>query len=302
MTQMLLSFSSWDGDAPGRLAAELKLDHFELSRHRFPDGEILVKGPEKAAQTAILYCSLFQPNEKLIALMLAADALRRAGAERIVLVAPYMSYMRQDIAFEPGQSVSQEAVGKYIAGLFDRVLTVDAHLHRTPDIGMVFPGIEAENLIAAETIADYAASKGLGEDTLVVGPDRESQQWVERVASRLGGTALVGEKTRYSDRRVEIAFPSGDISDRNILLVDDIVSSGGTVMKAAEKLKTLGAGHVTLAVTHALFPHEMGEALRKAGIDTVWATDSARHEASCIALAPLLAASLSNELGQEKES
>ena len=156
--------------------------------------------------------------------------------------------------------------------------------------------------IAAETIADYAASKGLREDTLVVGPDRESQQWVARVASRLGGTALVGEKTRYSDRRVEIAFPSGDISDRNILLVDDIVSSGGTVMKAAEKLKALGAGHVTLAVTHALFPREIGEALRKAGIDTVWATDSARHEASCIALAPLLAASLSNELGQEKES
>ena len=295
MKASLVSFS-WDGDAPRLLAEGLGLELRQLSLHRFPDGEILVTGPKETEETAILYCSLFQPNEKLVALMLAADSLRRAGARRIVLVAPYMSYMRQDIAFDPGQSVSQIAVGKYIAGLFDRVLTVDAHLHRTPDIRKVFPGIEAENLIAAETIADYAVSHGFGRDAVVVGPDRESRQWVARVADRIGGEVLVGEKTRYSDRRVEITFPADDISGRPILLVDDIVSSGGTVMKAAQELKARGAGRVTLAVTHALFAREIDESLRKAGIDSIWATDSVRHEASCIPLASLLSASLSNEL------
>ena len=294
MKPILLSFS-WDGDAPLRLSKELKVEHCALSLHRFPDGEILVTGPERVGRTAILYCSLFQPNEKLVALMFAADTLRRAGAVRIVLVAPYLSYMRQDTAFEPGQAVSQQAMGKYIAGLFDRVLTVDAHLHRTPDIAKVFPRAEAENLVAAEVIADYAMRNGFGADTLVVGPDRESRQWVERVAQQLGGTAIVGDKTRYSDRKVDIVFPDEEVSGRRVLLVDDIVSSGGTILKAVQELKSMGVAHITLAVTHALFPEDIGRALRSAGIDRIWATDSVLHEASCIELAPTLAKSLASE-------
>lgn len=294
MKPLLLSFS-WDGDAPQRLASELDLEHRPFALHRYPDGEILVTGPGSASRTVILYCSLFEPNEKLIALMLAADTLRRAGAARIVLVAPYMSYMRQDIAFEAGQAVSQQAVGKFLSALFDRILTVDAHLHRTPEISDVFPGAEAENLIAAELIADYAAVNGFDRDTLVVGPDRESRQWVTRVADRLGGSVLVGEKTRFSDRQVEIEFPVDDLSGRKVLLVDDIVSSGGTIIKAAQKLISKGAWHITLAVTHALFKQDIGDALSKAGVDQIWATDSVRHEASCIALAPLLVTSLRSE-------
>lgn len=294
MKPLLLSFP-WDGDAPQRLASELDLEHRPFALHRYPDGEILVTGPGSASRTVILYCSLFEPNEKLIALMLAADTLRRAGAARIVLVAPYMSYMRQDIAFEAGQAVSQQAVGKFLSALFDRILTVDAHLHRTPEISDVFPGAEAENLIAAELIADYAAVNGFDRDTLVVGPDRESRQWVTRVADRLGGSVLVGEKTRFSDRQVEIEFPVDDLSGRKVLLVDDIVSSGGTIIKAAQKLISKGAWHITLAVTHALFEQDIGDALSKAGVDQIWATDSVRHEASCIALAPLLVTSLRSE-------
>ncbi len=291
MKPLLLSFF-WDGDAPQRLANELDLEHQSFALHRYPDGEILVTGAGSVPRTVILYCSLFEPNEKLIALMLAADSLRRAGATRIVLVSPYMSYMRQDIAFEVGQAVSQQAVGKFLSALFDRILTVDAHLHRTPEISDVFSGAEAENLIAAELIADYAAMKGFDRDVLVVGPDRESRQWVARVADRLGGDILVGEKTRFSDRRVEIEFPVDDLSGRKVLLVDDIVSSGGTIIKAAQKLKSKGAGHITLAVTHALFTQDTGGALSEAGVDEIWATDSVRHQASCIALAPLLATAL----------
>lgn len=294
MKPLLLSLP-WDGDAPQRLANELALEHRPFVLHRFPDGEILVTGPEKVSRTVILYCSLYEPNEKLVALMLAVDTLRRAGAARIALVAPYMSYMRQDIAFEPGQAVSQRAVGKFLSALFDRILTVDAHLHRTPDISDVFPGIDAENLMAAETIASYAAANGFDNETLVVGPDRESRQWVARVAERLGGSSMVGDKKRYSDRHVEIEFPVKDISGRKILLVDDIVSSGGTVIKAAQNLKSKGAGRIALSTTHALFSQDVGEALRKAGVDDIWATDAVCHDASCIALAPLLATSLRSE-------
>ena len=98
--------------------------------------------------------SLDQPNDKLLALLFAAEALRRGGAKRLVLVAPYLCYMRQDAAFHEGEAISQKVIGRLLAGSVDRVITVDAHLHRTKNIRDVFPGIDAENLSAMPAIAD----------------------------------------------------------------------------------------------------------------------------------------------------
>jgi ribose-phosphate pyrophosphokinase len=116
-----------------RLAARLGVAAAEISIHRFPDGEL---GATVAPPTpvTIIYASLDRPNEKLVALLFAVEALRRNGAKRLVLVAPYLCYMRQDIAFQPGEAISQKAIGGLLAGLVDRVITVDAHLHRTADI------------------------------------------------------------------------------------------------------------------------------------------------------------------------
>ncbi len=100
---------------------------------------------------------LIDPNDKLISILFAAEALRRNGAERLVLVAPYLCYMRQDAAFKAGEAISQKVVGRLLAETFDRVITVDAHLHRTKTIQSVFPGIEAEDLSAMPAIADVLA-------------------------------------------------------------------------------------------------------------------------------------------------
>ena len=91
--------------------------------------------------------------------MFAAEALRRNGAERLVLVAPYMCYMRQDTAFLDGEAISQKVIGRLLAGTVDRIITVDAHLHRTTDIRDVFPGIEADNLSAIPAIAESLRSR-----------------------------------------------------------------------------------------------------------------------------------------------
>jgi ribose-phosphate pyrophosphokinase len=131
-----------------RLAERLGVAMHAIELHRFPDGELRVT-VAPAAATVIVYASLDQPNDKLLALSFAAEALRRGGAKRLVLMAPYLCYMRQDAAFRDGEAVSQTVIGKMLAGSFDRVITVDAHLHRTKDIRDVFPGIEAENLSAA---------------------------------------------------------------------------------------------------------------------------------------------------------
>ena len=128
-----------------RLAARLGVPLHAIALHRFPDGELRVTvGP--AAPTTILYIPLDRPNDKLIAILFAAEALRREGARRLVLLAPYLCYMRQDAAFDRGEAVSQRAIGALLAANLDRVITVDAHLHRTTDINRVFPGIESDNL------------------------------------------------------------------------------------------------------------------------------------------------------------
>ena len=140
----------------------------EIAIHGFPDGEIRVTvGP--ASATTIIYASLDRPNDKLIALMFAAEALRRGGAKRLVLVAPYLCYMRQDAAFHEGEAISQKVIGQLLARCIDRVVTVDAHLHRTPDITAVFPGIEADNLSAMPAISDTLRKTGLDRATVVAG-------------------------------------------------------------------------------------------------------------------------------------
>ena len=131
----------------------------EIASHRFPDGELRVTvGP--AAPTTILYVPLDQPNDKLLALLFAAEALRRDGAKRLVLVAPYLCYMRQDAAFQTGEAISQKVIGRLLAATVDRVITVDAHLHRTEDIARRLSGIEADNLSAMPAIADALRAAG----------------------------------------------------------------------------------------------------------------------------------------------
>ena len=281
-------------EAGGRLAARLGLSCSEIGLHQFPDGELRVTvGP--VADTTILFASLDQPNDKLIALLFAAEALRRGGAKRLVLVAPYLCYMRQDAAFHPGEAISQRATGRLLATTVDRVVTVDAHLHRTSDIGTVFPGIEAENLSAMPGIAKALA--GIDPATVVIGPDAESEPWVADLAGRLGLRHTVARKTRHGDRSVEISFADPSLlAGRPALMVDDIVSSGTTLMVAAKSLTSMGASSMDAVVTHALFPAEMIGAFAAAGIRSIRSTDSVPHPTNAIPLDAVLAASLAREL------
>jgi ribose-phosphate pyrophosphokinase len=283
-------------EAAQRLAGRLGVGLHKIALHRFPDGELRVTvGP--AASTVIVYASLDQPNEKLLALLFASEALRRGGAKRMVLVAPYLCYMRQDAAFHEGEAVSQKAIGRLLASAVDRLITVDAHLHRTKDIHDIFPGIEADNLSAMPAIADGLRAGGFDPNTVVVGPDEESQAWVSDLAARLGAQPAVARKTRRGDRSVKITFADPALfAGRPALLVDDIVSSGGTLMTCAKALQAAGATTVDAVVTHALFAPELAARLFEAGIRSVKSTDSIRHPSNAIALDAVLAGALRKEI------
>jgi len=294
-TAIIHSLPSSSRDA-ARLASRLGLPFQEIAIHGFPDGEIRVTaGP--AAPATIIYASLDRPNEKLIALTFAAEALRRGGARRLILLAPYLCYMRQDTAFHEGEAISQKAIGALIAGCVDRVITVDAHLHRTPDIGAVFPGIDADNLSAMPAIAATLRKTGLDPATIVVGPDTESQPWVSDLAGRLGLSHIVAQKTRRGDRSVEIGFADPTrLAGHPALIVDDIVSSGGTMISCARALAAAGATTIDAIVTHALFPKQLCRDMIQSGIRSIRSTHSVPHSTNAIMLDNLFIDALQDEM------
>jgi ribose-phosphate pyrophosphokinase len=274
------------------LAEALQLARSAIDVHRFPDGESLVR-IDMAADTAIIYRSLDHPNDKLVELMLAAAACRDAGAERLVLVAPYLCYMRQDTAFREGEAVSQRVVAQLLDDVFDAVLTVDPHLHRIGDLGEIFPSARTFALSAAPLLAEHLRAGGYPADTVLLGPDGESRQWVEAVAAPLGLETVVGRKIRHGDRDVRIEIPdAAALAGRAVVMVDDVVSTGTTLAVCARQLAAAGVRRIDALAVHMLAGPEDVARLRDAGIAGVASTDSVPHESNAVHLAPLLAATL----------
>lgn len=286
-----------EGEVPARAVAE-ELDlPFALARtHRFPDGELMVT-VETPPETVIVYQSLDRPNDKLVELMLAAEAWRRLGAQRLVLVAPYLAYMRQDRAFTPGQAISQRAVARLLSGLFDRLVTVSTHLHRTRALPEIFGDMRAENLSAGGVIGKWLCGQMAPGDILLVGPDEESSPLVKDVADRCGAPWTTFVKQRQGDASVRMQIARPDIvRDRSIVLVDDICSSGATLMTAARELLGAGAREASAVVVHALYDGRTAGELEACGLAHIVSTDSTPHPTNRIALAPLLARALADEV------
>ncbi len=265
--------------------------------HRFPDGESLVRVRSDGPKRAVLVRSLDQPNAKLVEVLLAADALRSRGVEELVFVAPYLGYMRQDRAFREGEAVSQQVVGRMLGEAFERVLTVEAHLHRIRRLDEVVP-CDATSLSAAPLIGEWCRSAGRHD--LVVGPDSESEPWVRVVAEKAGLPWRVCSKTRSGDREVEVRVPSLPADVRTALVVDDIASSGGTLAAATRGLRSRGVASVEAVVVHALFDGATERRLRESGLDRLVSTDTIPHATNGIRTAGLLAENLLARPGRER--
>lgn len=281
----LLAFT----DSEAQATRVAKLLHAPLSLvevHEFPDGECKVRVPATLPDTVVIVRSLNQPNAKLTELLLTARTARELGARHLVLVAPYLCYMRQDIAFAPGEAVSQRIIGKFLAELFDSVITVDPHLHRVHELRDAIPARNAVALTAAPLIGHFLRTQL--NDALIVGPDEESAQWAQSVAQHAGWQSTVARKTRAGDRSVSIVLPEESYAGRTVVLVDDMISTGHTLAECASALHGRGAREIYCAVTHALCDATTTQLLHEAGVKNLWCSDSVAHNCSTIELAPLL--------------
>jgi ribose-phosphate pyrophosphokinase len=282
---MLLGFADYSDQARA-LATAIDLPYAQADVHRFPDGESKVTLPANIPPRLVICRSLDRPNSKLVELLLTARTARELGAEHLTLVAPYLCYMRQDIAFNPGEAVSQKIVGAFLAALFDAVITVDPHLHRVETLQQAVPLEHSTALSAAPLMAGFLKRQN---DPVLLGPDAESLQWVRSIAKLCGLEYCVCSKERMGDRQVRIQLPDFDFHGRNVVLIDDVVSSGETMASASRSCLAAGAKRVDALVTHALFAPGAEERMLQSGIAEIWSTDSIAHASNSISLAPLLA-------------
>ena len=147
-----------DAEVATRAAQAAALEPRAIERHRFPDGELRLRLPEQLPARVVIWRSLHDPNEKLVELLLTAQAARTLGAQHLTLVAPYLAYMRQDIAFRPGRGGEPAHRGAVsLAELFDAVITVDPHLHRVATLEEAIPVPDAVVLSGAPVLADLGA-------------------------------------------------------------------------------------------------------------------------------------------------
>ena len=238
MEGVLLHFDD-ETTVAARLAQAAGLRAAVIERHRFPDGELRLRLPAVLPPQVVVLRGLHAPNEKLVELLLAARSARTLGARHLTLVAPYLGYMRQDAAFRPGEAVSQKIVGGFLAELFDALVTVDPHLHRVLRLADAVPVADAVALSAAELLACIAVENRSA--PLLLGPDEEAAQWVAAGARAFGLDHAVCTKHRHGDHDVEVRLPDVKVAGRAVVIVDDVASTGRTVARAAQVLRSAGA-------------------------------------------------------------
>ena len=277
------------------LAKKCRAQLGQFDVHRFPDGETLVSAAPSdgvSGRTVAIYRSLYDPNAKLVEVMLAANALRSLGAAKVILIAPYLPYMRQDRAFQPGQAISQEAVGQLLATLFDGIITIQPHLHRTLALSNIFGNTPAIAIKAGHAIAADLRAAGDHSD-IIVGPDEESEGLVREVVDDIGASWFVARKARHGDNDVTIEMPPGlEIRGKSVVIVDDIVSSGGTVISLAKKLKAAGAGDITVYAVHALFDQRAALLMERAGVSMIKSFSTVPHTTNAVPIVDLICSGL----------
>ncbi len=221
----------------------------DVKRERFPDGELYIRADDPDPDTVII--SSIQDADSFLELLLLLDA--HEGSD-IRLVIPYMGYARQDKRFQPGEPISIRAVAGAIGRGVSRILTVNIHETSV----LQYFGAPAENLSIAPAVGRYLAGQAI-DNPLILAPDAGAREFAERVAEAHAWDFDHLDKTRMSGEEVRIKPKTMEVAGRNVVIVDDIISTGGTIATAALLLRRQGARDIRTACVH-------GVVLRRAGM------------------------------------
>ncbi len=274
------------------LARKLKAKYSPLTVSSFPDGDIYLKFNSNLAGKTLVIVHSFQPNsdKSLFDIVFAAETAKDLGAKKVILAAPYLAYMRQDKRFNPGEAISSRIMAKLLNHSVDEIITIDPHLHRYKSLKDIFT-IPAKCLTADSLIVDFLKKnrRSWFRNGVIIGPDWESYQWAEDIARKIGVSCTVLQKTRFSSRHVsEVMINPVNIRRKDAVIIDDIISTGKTMIEAAKKAKAMKARSVTAIGVHGLFVEKAVDKMRKNGFDRIITTNCIEHSTNRIDVTPLL--------------
>lgn len=274
-----------------KIADLLRAEEVPVAFKNFPDGESYVRleGNVQEEEAVIVQTTSPPQDSRLIQLALMADAAKRNGARKIRAVVPYLAYARQDKIFLPGEALSIEAIANMlrVAGV-DNLLTVNVHQKK---VLSKFP-FPAETVSAIPLLAEYFKQRGL-EGAFAVAPD-EGATYIAEQAERVlkgGFGCLEKQRDRYTGQ-VSIEKRSLEAKGKTVIIFDDIISSGGTIVAAAKILKELGAEKIYSSCVHPLLIGDAEKRILDAGVEEIVGTDSVPCHVSKVSLAPLIAKKL----------
>ncbi|KTC67939.1 ribose-phosphate pyrophosphokinase [Legionella birminghamensis] len=282
-------------DFAQNLANKLRIEEGELVMKRFPDGESYVRiNSTVRNKIVILFCTMNNPDKKILSLMFTAQTLKELGAKKIILISPYLPYMRQDIRFNPGEAITSRLFAKFLSNWIDYLITVDPHLHRIHHLSCIY-SIPVLTLHAHKEIAQWI--KENINYPFLIGPDSESKQWVSGIAEELKAPYVVCNKIRLSDQEVKIDIPRFSSANETLILMDDIISTGSSMVTILKQLSLQGYRGICLAI-HPLFSKKAKEKLVASGALAIITCNSISDPTNKINILDLIAANLEKIMGE----
>ena len=260
----------------------LSIDLIKIETKRFPDGELYVRllGPVENEEIVVIQTTF--PDEYIIELFFLLDAVKRAHAKSITVIIPYFGYGRQDKQFKQGEPISAQALATLFSINVDKIITIDPHKDHILD----FFTIPAYGISAVESIADHLRTKNIN---VVLAPDKGALERAQNAAKILNCDVDHLEKTRIDGTTIKITPKTLDVKNKNVAIIDDIISTGGTMATAIRELKKQHASKVYVACTHGLFAGNAIEKLQNAGCDEIIATDTIQSPFSTVKTAAVIA-------------
>jgi ribose-phosphate pyrophosphokinase len=297
MTPLIFALPGNEALAEG-LASALAAEVGQAEFRRFPDGESYVRLlSDVEGRSVVLVDTLAEPDDKALPLLFTAALAKDLGASRVGLVAPYLAYMRQDRRFHPGEAVTSTYFGRLVSRWVDWLVTVDPHLHRRASLDEIY-AVPSRIVHAAPVISDWIVENI--ERPVLVGPDRESEQWVSTVAGHAAAPYIVLTKSRHGDRDVEIAVPDVETwRDYTPVLVDDIISTAQTMIVTVRGLEKAGMPAPVCIGVHAVFAGSALGDLRAAGVARIVTCNTIPHETNAIDLTEPIAKAVSAFNGRD---
>jgi ribose-phosphate pyrophosphokinase len=263
------------------LSKELNAPLANTISKRFPDYEFYVRILDDISGEHVIIVQTSYPDHNIVELFLLQNAVEESGANEISVVIPYFGYARQDKKFQDGEPISAKAMANLISLNADRVITVDPHKEHILD----FFSTSAYSCSAVPELAKYLKDKDID---MILAPDKGALERAKQASEIIECDFDYMDKTRIDDSTIEIKPKKLNAQNKNVAIIDDIISTGGTMAKSIQQLKKHGAKNVFVACTHGLFAGDATKILGSAGCNEIISTDTIQSDFTKVKISPCI--------------